>query len=153
MVAFDGLKVYRNKGPGIQVHRCQNIHITNGLFADNNIGIDIDRAEGIEVSYTKVIGESQSYKNLRARQTVEAICIRGRVTGIDLHTWKVEKAWAGAKISNVDLSGFGAVGGCLTPASIKFDDMVGLKRRIFHRYFGQALIQFSFNLFWCWVPT
>jgi hypothetical protein len=126
MVTFDGLKVYRNNAPGIQVHRCQNINITNGLFADNNIGIDIDRAEGIEVSNTRVIGESQSYKDLRARQTVEAICYQGRVTGIDLYTWKVEKAWAGAKISNVDLSGFGSVGRCLTAASIKFDDLVSL---------------------------
>jgi hypothetical protein len=133
MVAFDGLKVYRNNAPGIHIHRCQNIHVTNSIFADNNIAIDIDRAEGIEVSNTTIIGESPSYKALRARQAVGAVCYRGSVTGIDLHTWKVEKAWAGAKISNVDISGFGSVGSCAKAASMKFDRHT-LKQGVFEFY-------------------
>jgi hypothetical protein len=34
------------------MHKCHKINVDNGLFADNNIGIDINRAEGIEVNNT-----------------------------------------------------------------------------------------------------
>jgi hypothetical protein len=126
MVTFEGLKLHRNAASGIFVHRCQNIRIVDSLFADNNIGIDVDRAEGVEVSNTVIIGESNSYRLLMARQAVQRVCRDSQdrwLVGIDLHTWKKEKAWAGATFSNVTLSGFTNVA-CPNSASINFDGMV-----------------------------
>jgi Right handed beta helix region len=126
MTTFDGLKIYRNNASGIFIHRCQNIRVDNSLFADNNLGIDIDRAEGIEVSNTKIIGLSPSYTALQARQpTVQAVCKRNERKGIDLHTWQKEANWHGAKITNVDISGFAASDTtCAKKYSITYDDMV-----------------------------
>jgi hypothetical protein len=129
MQVFDGLKVYRNYARGIVVHRCQNINIANSLFADNSVSIDIDRAEGIEVTNTKIIGESESFRKLLARQDVEIPCRQNNpdgIVGINLHTWKKEKEWAGAKISNVDMSGFGNVT-CAYSASINYDTHVRIR--------------------------
>lgn len=68
MSSFTGLKVYRNNAYGIFIHRCHNLRVDQSLFADNNFGIDLDRAEGIEVTNTRIIGMSPSYKALMDRQ-------------------------------------------------------------------------------------
>ena len=127
MTPFTGLKVYRNDAVGIFIHRCHNLRIDQGLFADNNMGIDLDRAEGIEVTNTQVIGMSPSYKALLDRSpagSLEAICDRNERVGIDLHTWQKEMDFLGAKISNVTMSGFGPDPLCAKPSSIRFDDQV-----------------------------
>jgi hypothetical protein len=128
IATIDGLIAHRNNASGIFIHRCQNIVVTNGLFADNNIGVDIDRAAGIVVSDTVIIGESESYRQLMARQTVEPVCRRHEkvIVGLDLDTWKVDEEFAGAKIINVDFSGFSNVT-CRDSASIRFDDLVSWK--------------------------
>jgi hypothetical protein len=115
--------VYRNDAVGIFIHRCQNIRVENGLFADNNIGIDLDRAEGIEVKNTEVIGQSPSYESLMARQPgVEPVCNQNQRIGIDLHTWQKEMAFLGAKVSNIKMSGFSLNDtDCATPKSLRFD--------------------------------
>jgi hypothetical protein len=122
---FDGLKIYRNRRVGLFIHRCQNILITNTLLADNSINLDIDRTVGTEADNLVIIGESASYKALRARQNTESVCFQDSVVGIDLHTWKVENDWAGAKFSNIQLLGWEGIS-CSTAASIHFDDMVSL---------------------------
>ena len=125
MTPFSGLKVYRNDAVGIFIHRCHNLRIDQGLFADNNIGIDLDRAEGIEVTNTQVIGMSPSYQALMERQPgVEAICDRNERVGIDLHTWQKEIDFIGAKISNVVMSGFSDDPNCAKPSSLRFDEFV-----------------------------
>jgi hypothetical protein len=109
------------------VHRSENIIITNSHFADNDIGIDLDRTEGIDVRNTVVIGESNSYKNLMIRQpTVKRVCRDNQdrwLIGIDLHTWKKVKSFAGATLTNITLSGFKNVK-CPNSASIHYDDQV-----------------------------
>jgi hypothetical protein len=73
---------------------------------------------------TTVIGESDSYRKAMERQSeIGSICLRNGRAGIDLHTWKVEQGWAGAKISNVKLSGFQNAT-CRNAASIKYDSQV-----------------------------
>jgi hypothetical protein len=125
MTSFTGLKVYRNDAVGIFIHRCHNLRVDRGLFADNNMGIDLDRAEGIEVTNTEIIGMSPSYKALLARQPgLEAVCDRNERVGIDLHTWQKEIDFIGAKISNVTLSGFGPDPQCARPSSLRFDPFV-----------------------------
>ena len=123
IATIDGLKAYRNDASGIFVHKVYNLVIANGLFADNNVGVDIDRAEGIVVRDTVIIGESDSYRNLMARQTVGIVCRQRELKGLDLHTWKLLKEFGGATIMNVKFSGFGKVA-CNFPSSIHMDDMV-----------------------------
>jgi hypothetical protein len=120
-----GLKAYRNDASGIFVHRSYNIVISNGLFADNNIGVDIDRAEAVVVRDTVIIGESPSYRQLMARQTVGEVCKQRTLKGLDLHTWKVNTDRNGVKITNVDLSGFKNVA-CDFASSIHIDDHVSV---------------------------
>ena len=123
---FEGLRLYRNSATGIFVHRSSNILITNSHFADNNIGIDLDRTDGIEVRNTVVIGESDSYRGLMSRQVVERVCRNSQdrwLVGIDLHTWKTGKENAGATLSNLTLSGFMNVQ-CPNSASIRYDSQV-----------------------------
>jgi parallel beta-helix repeat protein len=111
---------------GIHLHRSQNIIVANSLFADNINGIDIDRAEGIEVINCTVIGESDSYRTLMERQPyLSKICdpVTRRRVGIDLHTWKVDDRFAGAKISNVRLQGYNRTT-CPIASSIKYDTHV-----------------------------
>jgi hypothetical protein len=98
-----GLKSYRNKGQGVFFHLSRNIKFVQGLVADNAIGIDIDRAEGITVSKTQVIGQSQSFANLVATQDVSGSC---ESRGIDLHTWKHNSSNANVAIEDVTLFGF-----------------------------------------------
>ena len=130
MTSFTGLKVYRNSGVGIFIHRCHNIRVDRSLFADNNNNIDLDRAEGIEVTNTEIIGMSPSYEALRNRQPgVAAICERNERVGIDLHTWQKEiEVFTGAKISNVTMSGFGTDPTCAKPSSLRFDRFVSILR-------------------------
>jgi parallel beta-helix repeat protein len=123
---LEGMRLYRNSATGIFVHRSSNILISNSHFADNNIGIDLDRTDGIEVRNAVVIGESASYRSLMARQSVERVCRNDQdrwLIGIDLHTWKKEKEYAGAILSNITLSGFKNVQ-CPNSASIHYDSQV-----------------------------
>ena len=125
MTPFTGLKVYRNMASGFFIHRCHNIRVENSLFADNNVGIDLDRAEGIEVTNVRIIGQSPSYTALMARQPgVNPVCDRGVRTGFDLHTWQKEIDFLGAKISNVQMSGFSPDAKCATPSSMRFESFV-----------------------------
>ena len=103
LATFEGLKFYRNSATGIFVHRSSNILITNSHFADNNIGIDLDRTDGIEVQNTVVIGESASYRSLIARQSVDRVCRNDQdqwLVGIDLQDRKSTRL----NSSHLDLS-------------------------------------------------
>ena len=127
LAIFDGLKVYRNVGVGIFIHRCHNILIQNSIVADNHIGIDIDRAEGIDVKNTTIIGESESYRIMKKRQVVSSVCgRRGKLVGLDLHTWKSNLSLAGANIMDVKFRDFDRRSNCENTASIAFDENVCL---------------------------
>lgn len=131
LAIFDGLRVYRNVGVGIFIHRCHNILIENSVVADNHIGIDIDRAEGIDVKNTTIIGESESYRTMRKRQVVSSVCSRqGNLIGLDLHTWKSNLSLAGASIVDVDFQDFDRRSNCKTSSSIAFDTNVGQTRSL-----------------------
>jgi parallel beta-helix repeat protein len=126
MTPFSGLKVYRNQASGFFLHRCHNISIENGLFADNNVGIDLDRAEGNQVKNVQIIGQSPSFTALMARQPgVVGVCDRGVRTGFDIHTWQRDPGYWGATISNVQISGFDPNDpSCATPFSMRFESFV-----------------------------
>ena len=140
LAIFDGLKVFRNVGVGIFIHRCQNIRIENSLFADNHVGIDIDRAEGIDVKNITIIAESESYRIMKKRQAVSSVCSRqGNLIGLDLHTWKSNLSLAGANIMDVDFREFDRTSICKTVSSIAFDKNVRPKIPNLFRGFLQFL--------------
>lgn len=123
VATIDALKAYRNDASGIFVHKVYNLLIVNGRFADNNIGVDLDRTEGVVIRDTVVVGESASYRTLMARQTVGPICRKRKLVGVDLHTWHLFMNHGGITIQNVNLSGFHNVT-CKHPSTIHMDDMV-----------------------------
>lgn len=91
------------------------------------MGVDHDRAEGIEIRNIKIVGQSPLYEALMARQPgVKPVCFRNERVGIDLHTWQKEiEYFVGAKFSNVSISGFSPNDPyCTTPSSVRFDILV-----------------------------
>jgi hypothetical protein len=105
------------------IHKNYNMRVQNSLFADNNIGIDIDRAEGIEVKDTVIIGESESYRRLMKRQNVGPVCSQRKVIGIDLHTWTIFQGYGGSTLRNIDFEGFSSTA-CPIPRALNVDDHV-----------------------------
>ena len=90
------------------MHKNHNYVIEDSLFADNNIGVDIDRTDGAIVRRTVIIGVSDSYKLLMARQDVQRICNsqNRKLIGLDLHTWTLYNQEGGAYLEDISLSGF-----------------------------------------------
>ena len=131
---FSGLKAYRNTGTGIFIHKVQYFELTGALFSDNDKSIDLDRSEGIEVSNTTIIGMSESFSNLMARETgIGKICSdQGRASGIELHSWRLRNIEGGFKLSNVDIRGFGDLD-CRDPSAIQMDPF-SLKQGGFEAY-------------------
>jgi len=105
------------------LHKNHNYVIENSLFADNTIGVDVDRTDGAIVRDTVIIGESQSYRDLMARQVgVKAVCFHGSLIGIDMHTWTLLNEYGGARLENISVSGFDESVACRNAISIHVDD-------------------------------
>lgn len=120
---LERLKVYRNANKGIEIHRVHNFAVVDSLFADNNVGIDVDRAEDIYVENVVIMGESESYRQLMERETVEWVCRNQRLIGLELHSWKLDEERGGLTVNNITFSGFtGAL--CRRPHSIFMDRLV-----------------------------
>ena len=84
-------KAYRNRAHcGVFIHRCINLIFEDGLYADNEIDVDIDRADAIVIKNFTIIGESESFKQLKARQPRQDVCSRrdNLKIGLDVHSWK-----------------------------------------------------------------
>jgi hypothetical protein len=118
---LDGIKSYRN-AIGLNIHACHRIHVTNSLFADNYRGVDLERSEDITFSNSVIIGESSSYKQLMARQSVRQVCLRQNMNGLRLGTWQNKKG-PGYKISKVTFSGFKEAS-CPVSRIISYDEVV-----------------------------
>ena len=104
---MNGLKSYRNGGQGIFVHLSKNIKFNNVLVADNRyIGIDIDRAEGITVKNSRIIGLSRSYTDFMNTQDAGDSCGNDRSYGIDLHSWKNNPDYDKVTIEDVTFIGY-----------------------------------------------
>jgi hypothetical protein len=121
---MSGVKSYRNVRQGIFIHKTHHFLLTDSHFADNGIGnVDLDRCDGVRVENTKIVGESESWRDLRSRQSdVGAMCDRRYRVGIDIHTWKLHKEVPGLFIKNVDLSGFQDDPSCENVLAIRMDN-------------------------------
>jgi hypothetical protein len=123
IAVLEGIRSFRNDASGIFIHKNYNILVKGSVFADNNIGMDVDRAEGIEIEDTIIIGESESYRKLMARQNVGPVCSSDRLVGVDLHTWTIFKGHGGSKWKNVVFQGFSNTA-CPMPRAINMDNHV-----------------------------
>lgn len=119
---FSGVKAYRNIGIGIFIHKVHNFHLADSLVSDCDIGIDLDRAEDVNVVDTTVLGMSQSYSDLMTREPeTEHICgRRGITTGLDLHSWRLRGVEGGFSIRGVVLSGYNEID-CSSVSAIRMD--------------------------------
>jgi len=105
------------------LHKNHNYVIEASLFADNDVGVDVDRTDGVIVRNTVVIGESQSYRDLMARQDVDDVCSHGQLIGIDMHTWTLHDEYGGgARLDNISVSGFDESVACRFANSIRVDN-------------------------------
>jgi hypothetical protein len=120
LAVFKGIRSFRNVFSGIFIHKNINILVKDSVFADNNVGIEVDRAEGIAIEDTLIIGESESYRKLMARQKVASVCVKNKVIGVDLHTWTIFKGHGGTKMKNVEFQGFSNIT-CTSPRAINMD--------------------------------
>lgn len=103
---MDGLKVYRNE-KGIFLHKNYNIVIKRALFADNNrAAVDIDRATGIAIRDTRIVGISDAFRKVLKTHNVLPPCYRRKTVGIDLHTWKLDKRHNGIDLADISFEGF-----------------------------------------------
>jgi hypothetical protein len=103
-----GAKSYRNAN-GLFIHLSRNIVVQGGLFADNVIGIDIDKDDAIRVVGAKVIGESDSFRNLMLAKKLDKQVCNSPHIGIELHTELRTAKDTGIAISDVVFSGFGHI--------------------------------------------
>lgn len=100
-----GAKCYRNTF-GMFVHASRNVVVKGGLFADNMIGVDIDRDDNTRLVDSKVVGESVSYRNLMvAKQQSDKVCNSPHV-GVELHTQLLTAKNKAIAIDNVEFSFF-----------------------------------------------
>lgn len=106
------LKGYRNLGRGMYIHLCHNIDLTNSHFADNDISVDVDRAEAIGLYGLRIIGKSDSFGALIAREPkLRDICnrARGRTIGLDVHTWRPRQSPGGLIVKDTNFEEFDEV--------------------------------------------
>ena len=105
---FIGIKAYRNVDGGLFFHRSSNIHVEDGIFADNGVSIDFDGTASplMRVMNTTIIGESDSYRtNVRAKN-INTVCLKGKNVGIELHTKKTSVGSTAASWERIVFSGF-----------------------------------------------
>ena len=104
--------------------------------------MQLERNEAIEVSDTVIVGESNSYRALMARQVVDKVCYRRKLQGIQLHTWQNIRA-PGVKISNVTFTNVNNVA-CDTQSIFHFSDQVSSKKHIEIRCTTNIWIRLTF---------
>lgn len=72
---FKNLKSYRNRNSGVFIHNSRNIAIAGGVFADNRIGIDVDRSPTCSVTNATIIGLSPEYRSLSTQASLPKHCV------------------------------------------------------------------------------
>ena len=100
------MRVYRNKNKGFMLHKNHNYVVSDAVFADNDLGMDVDRTNAVVFRDSVIIGVSQLYRQLIKSQGVEEICRRGKIVGLDMHTWVLNNDSGGVSLENISISGF-----------------------------------------------
>lgn len=104
--SFVGVKAYLNKNTGVFFHNSNNLKVTNSLFADNRISMDVDRADSVTIRRSTFIGQSDSFLKLLGERNIPNSCHRnnGKTIGLQLHTARNDHGNNGATIKGVSFS-------------------------------------------------
>jgi hypothetical protein len=102
---FHNTRSYKNMLAGAFVHNSGNIMLRGGVFADNSIQIDLDRADSIEVVDSIVIGMSPKFKQILSVEQG----FFGRfdaIIGIQIHSFRLDETDFGSAIRGVRFLAF-----------------------------------------------
>lgn len=129
---FTGIKAYRNVKTGLYLHISSTIQVEDSIFADNGLGIDLERtlSPAIRLKNITIIGETQSYKNNVRLKGLGNVChsqhnANKHNTGVEIRTWKSEVGTTGSIWDDVRFSGFDH-GTCLYAQPISLDYTVSV---------------------------
>jgi hypothetical protein len=137
---------------GLFLHISSNIIVEGGLFADNGVGIDLERtiSPAIQLSNIKILGESQSFRDLVSSKGLDDVCHTqynsyDHNVGIEMRTWKNEIGDAGSVWENIDFSGF-------NHSSCKYSQPISLDYTVSHfdevATFSRIVAHGSFSCFY-----
>ena len=142
---LENVRSYRNGEAGAFFHNSRNLAVSGGVFADNRIQIDIDRARSVRVEGATVAGCSPQFRSAaeaqRARRAESRRPDDVPVVGVQLHTFRNSEndLLTGASISNVHFTDFEGTG-CNNSVAINFDD----EQRIGHFDYHTSFRNLSF---------
>lgn len=98
-------------------HRSSNIHVVASIFADNQVGVDIDRADNIVLRDTTFIGQSPTYQEIFERQNLgRGVCSEPHI-GLEIHTHR-DQSTSGLQVEDCRFVGY---------AHLPCDDAVPLR--------------------------
>jgi len=102
--AFIDSKMYRNRGSGIFLHNSHNFLIQGGIFADNRVGVNVDRAHSLRIIGSKFIGVTPSFVVSVSSSGKTGHCpvssmMNRPVIGVELHSARC----GGTKVTGVVL--------------------------------------------------
>lgn len=83
------MKSYRNRGSGLFLHNSGFFLIQGGIFADNRIGIDVDRAHSLRIIGSQFVGVTPSFADLVGNAghcRVGGMMMNYAVLGVQLHS-------------------------------------------------------------------
>jgi hypothetical protein len=105
---FTHLKIYRNAGQGLFFHVSSNIEVTDSIFADNGIGIDLDgtHSPAIHIRNVSVIGQTSNFYNAVTVPRYGSVCRQKRNIGIEIQSYLQQLGSTGYTFRDVDFVGF-----------------------------------------------
>jgi hypothetical protein len=123
---LENMKIYRNN-VGAYLHITSNVGLSNCYFADNALGIDLERtlSPPIRLNNITVIGESDTYRTIVRNQNLDNICsyqlkLPDYNIGIEIRTWKSEIGMTGSIWQNIQFRNFNH-GSCKYVSPISMD--------------------------------
>lgn len=100
---FVDFKAYRNHFKGLLVFFAHNLILDGGIFADNAVNLDIDKAINVHVFDAEIIGESELYRQQIAAQNIRHLCLNNMVVGLQLNT---NNGSTGVTVHSASFAGF-----------------------------------------------
>lgn len=120
---FLNTRSYRNLGDGVFFHNSRNLALIGGVYADNRIQVDFDRADNVSLHGGQIVGVSPEYRSLQESQNVRGLCPNSQrsLIGVELHSFVRHTVYLGATIVGTRFSGFENTG-CGHEVVFDFDD-------------------------------
>lgn len=105
---FEDCISYRNAGNGVFIHNSGNIKIEGGLYADNRVQVDLDRAPACTVDGATIVGYSEEFRSIKETTKVRGHCPSSYpLRGVEIHSyWVGGSENGGASITNTVFENF-----------------------------------------------